>query len=268
MRAKVNVKTIMKMKNREKIAAVTAYDYVSAKLVDLTGVDIILVGDSVGMVAHGFNTTLPVDMNMMLLHLSSVARAQPRALVVGDMPFLSYEASVEEAVRNAGLMMKTGADAVKLEGGLEYEETVKALVKAGIPVMGHIGLNPQRALLIGGYRKRGVTEKEREKILEDAKALERAGVFSIVIEYTSADVAKEVTQEVGVPTICIGSGPWCDGQILVFHDLLGLTESPAPFSKQYANLRDIIINAVKSYVDEVKSGKFPEEKHYFIEKKD
>jgi 3-methyl-2-oxobutanoate hydroxymethyltransferase len=268
MRAKVNVKTIMKMKNREKIAAVTAYDYVSAKLVDLTGVDIILVGDSVGMVAHGFNTTLPVDMNMMLLHLSSVARAQPRALVVGDMPFLSYEASVEEAVRNAGLMMKTGADAVKLEGGLEYEETVKALVKAGIPVMGHIGLNPQRALLIGGYRKRGVTEKEREKILEDAKALERAGVFSIVIEYTSADLAKEVTQEVGVPTICIGSGPWCDGQILVFHDLLGLTESPPPFSKQYANLRDIIINAVKSYVDEVKSGKFPEEKHYFIEKKD
>jgi 3-methyl-2-oxobutanoate hydroxymethyltransferase len=268
MRAKVNVKTIMKMKNREKIAAVTAYDYVSAKLVDLTGVDIILVGDSVGMVAHGFNTTLPVDMNMMLLHLSSVARAQPRALVVGDMPFLSYEASVEEAVRNAGLMMKAGADAVKLEGGLEYEETVKALVKAGIPVMGHIGLNPQRALLIGGYRKRGVTEKEREKILEDAKALERAGVFSIVIEYTSADVAKEVTQEVGVPTICIGSGPWCDGQILVFHDLLGLTESPAPFSKQYANLRDVIINAVKSYVDEVKSGKFPEEKHYFIERKD
>jgi 3-methyl-2-oxobutanoate hydroxymethyltransferase len=268
MRAKVNVKTIMKMKNREKIAAVTAYDYVSAKLVDLTGVDIILVGDSVGMVAHGFNTTLPVDMNMMLLHLSSVARAQPRALVVGDMPFLSYEASVEEAVRNAGLMMKTGADAVKLEGGLEYEETVKALVKAGIPVMGHIGLNPQRALLIGGYRKRGVTEKEREKILEDAKALERAGAFSIVIEYTSADVAKEVTQEVGVPTICIGSGPWCDGQILVFHDLLGLTETPAPFSKQYANLREIIINAVKSYVDEVKSGKFPEEKHYFIEKKD
>jgi 3-methyl-2-oxobutanoate hydroxymethyltransferase len=268
MRAKVNVKTIMKMKNREKIAAVTAYDYVSAKLVDLTGVDIILVGDSVGMVAHGFNTTLPVDMNMMLLHLSSVARAQPRALIVGDMPFLSYEASVEEAVRNAGLMMKTGADAVKLEGGLEYEETVKALVKAGIPVMGHIGLNPQRALLIGGYRKRGVTEKEREKILEDAKALERAGVFSIVIEYTSADVAKEVTQEVGVPTICIGSGPWCDGQILVFHDLLGLTESPPPFSKQYANLREIIINAVKSYVDEVKSGKFPEEKHYFLEKKD
>jgi 3-methyl-2-oxobutanoate hydroxymethyltransferase len=268
MRTKVNVKTIMKMKNREKIAAVTAYDYVSARLVDLTGVDIILVGDSVGMVAHGFNTTLPVDMNMMLLHLSSVARAQPRALVVGDMPFLSYEASVEEAVRNAGLMMKTGADAVKLEGGLEYEETVKALVKAGIPVMGHIGLNPQRALLIGGYRKRGVTEKEREKILEDAKALERAGVFSIVIEYTSADLAKEVTQEVGVPTICIGSGPWCDGQILVFHDLLGLTESPAPFSKQYANLREIIINAVKSYVDEVKSGKFPEEKHYFIEKKD
>jgi 3-methyl-2-oxobutanoate hydroxymethyltransferase len=256
------------MKNREKIAAVTAYDYVSAKLVDLTGVDIILVGDSVGMVAHGFNTTLPVDMNMMLLHLSSVARAQPRALVVGDMPFLSYEASVEEAVRNAGLMMKTGADAVKLEGGLEYEETVKALVKAGIPVMGHIGLNPQRALLIGGYRKRGVTEKEREKILEDAKALERAGVFSIVIEYTSADVAKEVTQEVGVPTICIGSGPWCDGQILVFHDLLGLTESPPPFSKQYANLREIIINAVKSYVDEVKSGKFPEQKHYFIERKD
>ncbi|MGB9828322.1 MAG: 3-methyl-2-oxobutanoate hydroxymethyltransferase [Thermosphaera sp.] len=268
MKLKVNVKTIVKMKGREKIAMITAYDYVSAKLVDSAGVDIILVGDSVGMVAHGFTSTLPVDMAMMLLHLSSVTRAQPRALVVGDMPFLSYEASIEEAVRNAGLMMKTGADAVKLEGGLEYEETVKALVKAGIPVMGHIGLNPQRALLIGGYKKRGVSEKEREKILEDAKALERAGAFSIVIEYTSADVAKEVTEQVSIPTICIGSGPWCDGQVLVFHDLLGLSENPPPFSKQYANLKEIITNAVRSYVEEVKTGRFPEERHYFIEKKD
>jgi 3-methyl-2-oxobutanoate hydroxymethyltransferase len=185
-RSKVTVRDVLKMKGREKIAMITAYDYVSAKLVDAAGVDIILVGDSVGMVVHGLDSTLPVTMDTMLLHVSSVARAKPRALVVGDMPFLSYEVSVEEAVRNAGLLVKAGAEAVKIEGGSEMVDVVKALVRAGIPVMGHIGLNPQRALLIGGYRRRGLKEPEREKILNDARELERAGVFSIVIEYTAA----------------------------------------------------------------------------------
>lgn len=267
MNTRVTVRDIVKMKGKEKIAMVTAYDYTTAKLVDQAGIDIILVGDSVGMVVHGLDTTIPVTMDMMLLHVSSVARARPRALVVGDMPFLSYETSIEDAVRHAGLLMKAGADAVKLEGGSELSDVVKALVRAGIPVMGHIGLTPQRSFLIGGYRKRGVSEREREKILEDARELERAGVFSMVIEYTAADVADEVTREVGVPTICIGSGPFCDGQVLVIHDLLGLTENLPPFAKAYVDLRSIIVNAVKEYVREVKNGVFPGEKHYFYSKK-
>jgi len=263
LKDKVTARDIVKRKGQEKISMVTAYDYTMAKLVDQAGVDIILVGDSVGMVVHGLDTTIPVSMDMMLLHVSSVARARPRALVVGDMPFLSYEASLEEAVRNAGLMMKAGADAVKIEGGSEMSDVVKALTRAGIPVMGHIGLTPQRSFLIGGYRRRGLSEKERDKILEDARELEKAGAFSIVIEFTAADVAEEVTREVSIPTICIGSGPFCDGQVLVIHDILGLTEQPPPFAKAYVDLRSIIVNAVREYVREVKSGVFPGEKHYF-----
>jgi len=262
-RSKVTVRDILKMKGREKIAMITAYDYVSAKLVDAAGVDIILVGDSVGMVVHGYESTLPVTMDAMMLHVSSVARAKPRALVVGDMPFLSYETSTEDAVRNAGTLVRAGAEAVKVEGGAEMSDVVKALVRAGIPVMGHIGLNPQRALLIGGYRRRGLREPEREKMLEDARELEKAGVFSIVIEYTAADVAEEVTREVSVPTICIGSGLHCDGQVLVLHDVLGLTETPPPFAKVYVDLKSIIVSAVKKYVEEVKSGAFPAREHYF-----
>lgn len=264
MYKKITVRDVLKMKGKEKIAMVTAYDYLTAKFVDTAGVDIILVGDSVGMVVHGFESTHPVTMEMMLMHTSSVVRARPRALIVADMPFLSYEASIEEAVRNAGLFIRSGADAVKLEGGSEMADTVKAIVRAGVPVMGHIGLNPQRALLIGGYRRRGLTEKEREKIVEDAKELEKAGVFSIVIEYTSADVAEEVTREVTVPVICIGSGPFCDGQVLVITDILGLTDNPPPFAKSYADLKNIIINAVKKYVEEVKTGLFPSREHYFF----
>ncbi|MGC8982921.1 MAG: 3-methyl-2-oxobutanoate hydroxymethyltransferase [Desulfurococcaceae archaeon] len=260
---RVTVRDLLKMKGSEKIAMVTAYDYLTAKLVDMAGVDVILVGDSVGMVIHGYESTHRVTMEMMLMHTESVARAKPRALVVGDMPFLSYEASIEEAVRNAGLFVRAGADAVKLEGGSEMADVVRAIVRAGIPVMGHIGLNPQRALLIGGYRKRGLTDKEREKILEDARELERAGAFSLVIEYTAADVAEEVTREVSIPTICIGSGPHCDGQVLVITDLLGLTENPPPFAKAYANLREVIVSAVRKYVEEVKSGAFPSREHYF-----
>jgi len=261
--SKKTVRDIVKMKGSEKIAMITAYDYITARLVDGAGVDIILVGDSAGMVVHGFESTHPVSMDMMLLHVSSVARAKPRALVVGDMPFLSYETSIEDAVWNAGLMIKSGAEAVKIEGGSEYADVVKAIVRAGIPVMGHIGLNPQRALLIGGYRKRGLSDVERERIIEDARELEKAGAFSIVIEYTAADVAEEVTKEVSIPTICIGSGPYCDGQVLVIHDILGLTPTPPPFAKKYADLSSIIKSCVEKYVEEVKKGLFPSREHYF-----
>jgi len=260
---KKTIRDILKMKGREKIAMVTAYDYTTAKLVDLAGVDIVLVGDSAGMVIHGYDSTIPVTLEMMLLHVSSVARAKLRALVVGDMPFLSYETSIEDAVRNAGTMVKFGAEAVKIEGGAEMADVVKALVRAGIPVMGHIGLNPQRHLLIGGYKRRGISESEREKILEDAKELEKAGVFAIVIEYTAADVAEQITRELSVPTICIGSGPQCDGQVLVLHDILGLHDNIPPFAKKYADLKTLVINAVKRYVEEVKTGAFPSREYYF-----
>ena len=262
--SKITVRDILKYKGRKKIVMITAYDYTFAKLVDQAGVDIILVGDSVGMVVHGYRSTLPVNMDMMLLHVSSVARAEPRALVVGDMPFLSYETSVEDAVRNAGLLVKNGAEAVKIEGGEEVVDIVKALVRAGIPVMGHIGLTPQRYLVIGGYRKRGKKRNEIEKIINDAKQLEKAGVFAIVIEFTAADVAKTITEELSIPTICIGSGPYCDGQVLVLHDLLGLSEQTPPFAKKYADLRNIIINAVQQYIKDVREGRFPSRNHYFL----
>ncbi len=261
---KITVRDILKYKGKKKIVMITAYDYTFAKLVDQAGVDIILVGDSVGMVVHGYRSTLPVNMDMMLLHVSSVARAEPKALVVGDMPFLSYETSIEDAVRNAGLLVKNGAEAVKIEGGEEVIDVVKALVRAGIPVMGHIGLTPQRYLVIGGYRRRGKKRVEIEKIINDAKQLEKAGVFAIVIEFTAADVAKTITEELSIPTICIGSGPYCDGQVLVLHDLLGLSEHTPPFAKKYADLRNIVISAVQEYVKDVREGRFPSRNHYFL----
>ena len=263
MLKRVTVRDVLKAKGRRRLVMITAYDYAFARLVDRAGVDIILVGDSVGMVVHGLPSTQQVTLDMIKLHTASVARAQPRALVVADMPFLSYEASIEDAVYNAGELIRLGADAVKIEGGRDYVDVVKALVRAGIPVMGHIGLNPQRSLVIGGYRRRGLKPGEAEEIIEDAKALEKAGVFSIVIEYTAADVAKQVTETVNVPTICIGSGPYCDGQVLVLYDILGLYEEIPPFAKKYVDLSKIIVEAVKQYVEEVRKGLFPEKKHYF-----
>ncbi|MET1160211.1 MAG: 3-methyl-2-oxobutanoate hydroxymethyltransferase [Thermoprotei archaeon] len=267
-RGKVTVRDIIKAKGKKKIVMVTAYDYAFARLVDRAGVDVILVGDSVGMVVHGLPNTQAVTMDMMKLHTASVVRAKPRALVVADMPFLSYEASIEEAVHNAGELIRLGAEAVKIEGGAEYADVVKALVRAGIPVMGHIGLNPQRALLIGGYRRRGVKPKEAEKIIEDARVLEKAGVFSIVIEFTAADIARIITEEVSVPTICIGSGPYCDGQVLVLHDILGIYEEVPPFAKKYADLSKIVVEAVSKFVEEVRKGVFPSSEHYFTSKEE
>lgn len=267
-REKITVRDIVRAKQRgEKIVMVTAYDYPSARIVDEAGVDAILVGDSVGMVVHGLESTLQVTMDMMLLHVAAVARAKPKALVVGDMPFMSYEASIDEAVRNAGKMLAMGADAVKLEGGQEYSDVVKALTRAGIPVMGHIGLTPQKHKLLGGYRLAGKTAEEAKKIIQDAEALEEAGAFAIVIEFTAYEVARKITQRLSIPTICIGSGPYCDGQVLVLHDLIGLTPSPPPFAKKYLDAAKIIREAVTRYANEVRQGAFPSTGMYWSMKK-
>ncbi|HIP57208.1 MAG TPA: 3-methyl-2-oxobutanoate hydroxymethyltransferase [Ignisphaera aggregans] len=263
MRSKVTVRDFLKKKQcGERIVMVTAYDYVMARLVDMAGVDGILVGDSVAMTMLGLDSTVRIGMRTILHHLSAVSRAKPRALVVADMPFGSYEINPEDALRNAIKLVRHGAEAVKLEGGIEIFNVVERLVKAGIPVMGHIGLNPQRALVLGGYRLMGKDVDQAIKIVEDAKALEEAGVFAIVIEHTAAEVAAEVTKRVKVPTICIGSGPYCDGQILVLHDILGLSENPPYFAKVYRDLSKEIIDAVREFINEVRSGQFPSKQHY------
>ncbi|MGC8584034.1 MAG: 3-methyl-2-oxobutanoate hydroxymethyltransferase [Thermoproteus sp.] len=241
---------------------ITAYDYPTAKLVDEAGVDGILVGDSLGMVVLGLPNTLGVTLADMVRHTQAVARARPRALVVADMPFMTYETGPRDALRNAARLIRAGADAVKLEGGAEYAHVVERLVKAGVPVMGHIGLNPQRVLALGGFKLVGKTEEQRRKILEDAKALRDAGAFALVIEFVPASLAKEVTDSVDIPTICIGAGPHCDGQILVLHDVVGLSERPPSFAKKYADVAAAIRDAVRQYVEEVKAARFPTREFY------
>ncbi|CAI1493338.1 3-methyl-2-oxobutanoate hydroxymethyltransferase [Thermococcus nautili] len=259
----VTPKKIREMKGKEKITMVTAYDYPSALLADKAGIDIVFVGDSLGMVVYGDNNTLNVTMEQMVFHTRAVARAVKRALVLADMPFSSYEVSVEEGVKNAVRLIQAGADAVKIEGGADHEKLVRKLVRMGIPVMGHTGLTPQRYLRLGGYRITGETEEEIEEILRDAKALERAGAFAVVLEFVLADVAKLVTEEVSIPTIGIGAGPYVDGQVLVWHDLLGIYESSPPFAKRYAELGGIILEALSQYNREVKAGEFPSSEHYW-----
>ncbi len=254
----------IKMKRKgEKIVMVTAYTYYQAKVVDEAGIDGILVGDSLGMVVLGYSSTLPVTMDDIMHHLKAVVNASPRALVVADMPFLSYEVSREEAVRNAGKLLKAGADAVKVEGGEEILDKVEAMVKAGIPVMGHVGLNPQRYLVLGGYKLRGKKAEDAVEVIEAAKALEDVGAFSVVIENTVAEVAAQVTKELRIPTICIGAGPDCDGQILVIHDVLGLNPTPPPFARKYADLYNVMINALRRYAEDVRKGAFPAEGEYW-----
>jgi len=248
---------VKKKKIGEKIVMVTAYSYYDALLADKAGIDGLLVGDSLGMVIMGYPSTLPVTLDEVKHHLRAVVNARPRALIVADMPFLSYEVSKDEAIRNAGEMIKMGADAVKVEGGLEVSEIVEALTKVGIPVMGHIGLNPQRYLMLGGYKLRGKNAEDALNIIESAKALQEAGVFSIVIEYTTWQVAAEVTRAVRVPTICIGAGAECDGQILVIHDLLGINPTPPPFVRKYADLHNEILQALSKYAEDVRKGVFP-----------
>lgn len=259
----ITPKRIREMKGKEKITMVTAYDYPSALLADRAGIDIVFVGDSLGMVVYGEPNTLNVTMEQMVFHTRAVAKAVKRALVLADMPFSSYEVSVEEGVKNAVRLIQAGADAVKIEGGADHEKLVRKLVRMGIPVMGHTGLTPQRYLRLGGYRITGETEEEIEEILRDAKALERAGAFAVVLEFVLADVAKLVTEEVSIPTIGIGAGPYVDGQVLVWHDLLGIYESSPPFAKRYAELVKIILDALGQYNREVKAGEFPSPEHYW-----
>lgn len=248
-----------------RITVLTAYDFPLARLIDAAGIDAILVGDSVGNVVLGYETTLPVTMDEMLHHTKAVVRGVKRAMVIADMPFLSYQVTREEAVRNAGRFLKEGgAQAVKLEGGQEVAATVEAIVAAGIPVMGHIGLTPQAVHQLGGYRVQGKDAATAQKLLDDARALERAGVFAIVLECVPVPLARTITAAVGVPTIGIGAGPYCDGQVLVTHDLLGLYGGSVPrFVKQYANLHAQIADALARYRAEVVKGDFPSEAYGF-----
>lgn len=254
-----------KKKQRQKITMLTAYDYPLAYLVDQAGIDMILVGDSLSMVVQGNETTLPVTMDEMIYHTKIVVRATHKAMIVADMPFMSYQISVEEAVKNAGKLIKeAGAHAVKLEGGREILPQVKAITEAEIPVIGHLGLTPQAVLRMGGYRLQGKTEEQAKRIKEDALRLQDKGAVAIVLEVIPTDLAKEITESLDIPTIGIGAGPYCDGQVLVIHDLLGLFERFTPkFVKKYTNLREEILKAIKQYKDEVEKGVFPNHEHSF-----
>ncbi len=258
MKKKITIRDIIKKKGKEKITSITAYDYPTSKIVDLVGFDIVLVGDSVGMVVGGEPTTLGVSMEIMEYHTKIVKRGVERALVVSDMPFGSFQVSVEDGVSNAIKLVESGAEAVKIEGVSGIEKTIEKIIKVGIPVMGHVGLTPQSVNIFGGYRKVGKSDKERKKLMEDSKKLEALGVFSIVLENIPEDVAKEITESISIPTIGIGSGKHCDGQILVFHDVVGLTFGiEPPFAKKYVNLKEIIKSALKDFKKEIEEGVFP-----------
>ena len=259
-RAKITAPAIVEMKRRgEIVSVVTAYDYPTARLADEAGVEILLVGDSVGTVVLGYESTLPVTMDDMLHHVKAVTRAKPSALVVGDMPFMSYQASVEQAVINAGrFVQEAGADAIKLEGGERVAESVRRIVEAGIPVMGHLGLTPQSVLAFGGYKVQARGEADQERLLREAKLLEASGCFAIVLEGIPAKLGALVSRELHVPTIGIGAGVHCDGQVLVTHDMLGLYFGrQAKFVRRYAEVGDVIREAYGRYVADVKARQFP-----------
>ena len=259
-RAKVTAPAIQALKRKgEPITVVTAYDFPTARYADQAGIEILLVGDSVGTVMLGYESTLPVTMEDMLHHVRAVTRAKPSALVVGDMPFMSYQVSTEQAVQNAGrLVQEGGADAIKLEGGARVAEAVQRIVEAGIPVMGHLGLTPQSVLAFGGYKVQARGEADQERLLADAKALERAGCFSLVLEGIPARLGAAVSRELTIPTIGIGAGVQCDGQVLVTHDLLGLFHGHQPkFVRRYAELGTATREAFARYVADVKARRFP-----------
>jgi len=256
---------IIKMKkDGKKISAITSYDYTLASLCDKSGIDILLVGDSAGMVMLGYENTIPVTMDQMCMFTEAVSRARKNALLVADLPFMSYQASIEDAIKNSGRLIKAGADAVKLEGGISMSEMISAIVDVGIPVMGHIGLQPQTTMLSEGYKVQGRTKDTAIKLIEDAKEIEEAGVFSIALEMISHEVAQIISETVSVPTIGIGSGVGCNGQVLVVQDLLGMFEKIKPrFAKRYLNLSEDIVKALENYKNDVESGTFPAQENWF-----
>jgi len=262
---KTTIATLKQKKEAlEPIVMLTAYDYTFARMVDEAGVDVVLVGDSLGMPVLGYPTTLPVSMEDMIRHTQAVSRGVKKALLVSDMPFLSFQTSKEEAVRNAGILLKSGAEAVKLEGGKVVAEIVKTLVGFGIPVMGHLGLTPQSVNLFGGYKVQGKTEHASELLLEEAKMLEEAGCFSIVLECIPAQLAKKISQALKIPTIGIGAGNGCDGQVLVIYDCLGLNPDFHPkFVKRFAHLWEEGLKGIQAYIQEVKARSFPDADHSF-----
>jgi len=265
-RKKVTPVDVQAMKKQgKKITMLTAYDYPMALLEDRAGIDIILVGDSLAMTVLGHENTLPVTMDEMIHHTKAVARGAKHCLILGDMPFMSYNTSEREAIYNAGRFMKeAGADAVKLEGGVGVKEIVRAIVRGGIPVMGHIGLTPQTISMLGGFKVQGKDAQAAQKIIDDALSLQEAGAFSVLLEAVPAPIAKMVTERLTVPTIGIGAGVHCDGQVLVVHDMLGLFDRFTPkFAKKYVNLGEVILKAFDSYIDDVRKGGFPEDQHSF-----
>jgi 3-methyl-2-oxobutanoate hydroxymethyltransferase len=268
---KVTISDLQAKKEQgQRITMVTAYDYPNGVLVDKAGIDVILVGDSLAMVVLGYENTVPVTMDEMILHCQAVARGAKHPLLVGDMPFMSYEVSVQEAVRNAGRFLKEGKmDVVKLEGGRDRAEVVRAIVTAGIPVMGHIGLTPQTISKLGGFKTQGKSVESAVKLVQDALALQEAGCFSIVLEAIPDRLATLITKKVKIPTIGIGAGAGTDGQVLVLHDMLGLFDRFTPkFVKKYANLSETGVKALQQYVDEVEKGLFPGPEHVFTVKDD
>lgn len=264
--SKITVNDFMKKKSEgRKIVMLTAYDYPFARLADEAGMDALLVGDSLAMVVQGLETTLPVTMDEMIYHTKMVSRGAENAMVIGDMPYMSYQVSVEEAVRNAGRFIKEGgAQAIKMEGGSEVCDRIEAFTKSEIPVMAHIGLTPQAVNRMGGYKVQGKSDEARKKLMEEAKAVEEAGAFSLVLEAIPMDLAQEITGSISIPTIGIGAGPHCDGQILVLHDVIGLFDRFVPkFVKRYAELKDDAVIAITKYRKEVESGQFPSEEQSF-----
>ncbi len=266
MREKVTIPYLLDKRARgEPITMLTCYDYPMALLQEKAQIDIILVGDSVGMTVYGYPSTLPVTMDMMIGHAQAVRRGAPGAFLIGDMPYLSYQVSVEEAVRNAGRFMREAAcDGVKLEGGRAFAPVVRALTAAGIPVMGHLGLTPQSLAMLGGFRAQGRDAAAAARVVEDAAVLEEAGAFAILLEAVPPEVGREVTRRAGIPIISIGAGPHCDGQLLIVHDMLGFFEAFTPrFVKKYADLNGLILEAFRAYLEDVRQGRFPGPEHCY-----
>jgi 3-methyl-2-oxobutanoate hydroxymethyltransferase len=256
---------LKKKKDGKKITMLTAYDYPFAQIVDQAGIDGILVGDSLGMVVQGRENTLPVTMDEMIYHTKMVTRAVRNAMVIGDMPFMSYQTGSHDAVRNAGRFLKeANASAIKMEGGAEVAEHIKDMTKSDIPVMAHIGLTPQSIHRMGGYKVQGKTEEAAKRLIEEAHIAEDAGAFSLLLEAIPMNLARQITEELSIPTIGIGAGPYCDGQILVLHDVIGLFERFVPkFVKQYTNIKDVALKAISTYKEEIEKGIFPSDKQSF-----